>query len=747
MIQVHVRVATLLASVLLMTASGNTWAQDFSFSPNNLVISRSVYTGGPSTVTVGQTLPPGCVPGTVTLPTLTGGTTKVTVTCATANNDGTYPTIFNNANVDGSFGVTGPIFLDHMTTGGGLINTLPIDPTQIVTSFDSKSEMALNKSLDGQSLTFVAYVGGPGYATGPNQLDVSNSNTPGLVDPTNPVVSQYYRAVGEVDAFGNLTITHGNAYSGDNGRAAIKANNLYYMTGNDNNGGLSKTQLLDTQVGSNLITSTGAELLVPGQTPPVPPNIAQIGDFNITQLGYAADKAGKDNNFRGLTIFNNTLYVSKGSGSNGINTVYQVGSPGVLPTPSSAPGGDLSNVPITILPGFPTTLANTANETSSNPVAYPFGLFFANANTLYVCDEGDGVLVSPPVNGYVADASALATAGLQKWSLVNGTWQMDYVLQNGLNIGVPYNVPNTPSGAVPYPMPATDGCRNITGRVNTDGTVNIWAITSTVSSNADPAADPNELVFVTDNLASTTLPAGEQFAVLETAGYEEVLRGVSFAPGTIASALTSGTACNGVYDATFQGNVTVSAGQSCVFVGGAIEGNVQLNGGNLSLTNTIVTGNVQLQGGGTFSIGPSATVNGNLQIQNIPAGAAQNQVCDTEIKGNLQFQNNGTAVDIGSASSTCTGNGIGGDLQVQNNSAAVTAIGNTVGGNLQVSNNTADTTVNDNTVNGNLQDNNNSAPTTVFDNTVSNNLQCQNNSSITGGGNTAQQKQGQCSSF
>jgi hypothetical protein len=741
MIQEYVRrVATRLATVLLIAAPASAWAQ--LFSPNNLVVSRSAYSGGPSTVTVGQILPPGCVAGTVTLPTLTGGTTKVTVTCATATADGTYPTIFNNANVDGSFGITGPIFLDQMTAAGALINSFPIDPTQIVTSFDSKSEMALNKSLDGQSLTFVGYVGGSGFTTGPNELDVSNSNTPGVVDPTNPVVSQYYRAVAEVDAFGDLTVTDGNAYSGDNGRAAIKANDLYYMTGNDNNGGLSKTQLTTTQVGVNLTTSTGLELLVPGQTPPVPPNIAQIGDFNITQLGYPADKPGKDDNFRGLTIFGNTLYVSKGSGSNGINTVYQVGSPGVLPTPSNAPGGDLLDVPITILPGFPTTLAN-----ASSGVAYPFGIWFANASTLYVCDEGDGVLVSPPVNGNVADAQTLATAGLQKWSLVNGTWQRDYVLQNGLNIGVPYNVPNTPSGAVPYPMPATDGCRNITGRVNTDGTVNIWAITSTVSSNADPAADPNELVFVTDNLASTTLPAAAQFAVLEAAGYGEVLRGVSFAPGTIAEAPSSGGACNGVYNGTFQGNLTVSAGQNCVFVGGAIQGNVQLNGGNISLTNTTVTGNVQLQGGGTFSIGPSATINGNLQIQNIPAGAAQNQVCDTEIIGNVQFQNNGTAVEIGSASPACTGNRMGGNLQVQNNSAPITAIDNSVTGNLEVSNNTADTTVTSNSVNGNLQDHDNSAPTEVFDNTIGGNLQCQNNNSITGGGNTAAQKEGQCSSF
>ena len=51
----------------------------FEFQPHTLVLSRSVYTGTPSTVAVGQTLPPGCVPGTITLPLLAGGTTTVVI--------------------------------------------------------------------------------------------------------------------------------------------------------------------------------------------------------------------------------------------------------------------------------------------------------------------------------------------------------------------------------------------------------------------------------------------------------------------------------------------------------------------------------------------------------------------------------------------------------------------------------------------------------------------------------------------
>jgi hypothetical protein len=55
--------------------------------------------------------------------------------------------------------------------------------------------------------------------------------------------------------------------------------------------------------------------------------------------------------------------------------------------------------------------------------------------------------------------------------------------------------------------------------------------------------------------------------------------------------------------------------------------------------------------------------------------------------------------------------------------------------------------VNGNDVDGNLEDQNNTGPTQVFNNYAGKNLQCQQNSSITGGGNTAQSKLGQCAAF
>ena len=88
-------------------------------------------------------------------------------------------------------------------------------------------------------------------------------------------------------------------------------------------------------------------------------------------------------------------------------------------------------------------------------------------------------------------------------------------MQAGLGLGVPYTVANYPTGnnaatGLPW-TPAADGLRNITGIVNGDGTVTIYAITSTVSGNGDQGADPNQLVVITDNLSATTLPSNESF--------------------------------------------------------------------------------------------------------------------------------------------------------------------------------------------------------------------------------------------
>ncbi len=461
-------------------------------TPGNILVSRSVYSGNVGTVTVGEQLPPIC--GTA-------------ASCpGKAISDGEFPNlndsfnVWNNDTVDGSFGVTSQIFIDQMTPAGALVNTITVPTSQIVTSFSSKSELGLSLSTDYSAVTFMGYLAGAA-----NVLDVSNANTTGVVDPTNPVGSIVDRAVAQLTPNGTITTTDTWAYSGNNGRNAILANGLYYAVGNDNNGSQPTTTPYTTVL-QQLINSTGVEIINPKG--PLG-NYQLAGTFNVTQYGLPADKPGKDTNFRGLTIFNNTLYTTKGSGSNGINTVYQVGPTGALPTPADAP------LTMTILPGFPTVAAKTAGINND----FPFGICFADASTLYVGDEGDGVL---------ADAGKSTLAGLQKWILTNGTWSLAYVMQNGLNLGQQYSVANYPASI----NPATAGLRNLTCRLNSDGTVTVYALTSTVSTNGDQGADPNKLVAINDVLANTSpgVGASEQFTTIETAAYGQVLRGVSFTP-------------------------------------------------------------------------------------------------------------------------------------------------------------------------------------------------------------------------
>lgn len=534
--QVRLR-ALLLVSAIIPAGALAASAQTY-FSPGNLVVSRSVYDNNPNNVKVGQMLPPNCQ-------VTQGG-------CAgRASNDGTYPTVFNNDLVDDSFGVTSKIFLDQYTIAGSLVNSLAVPSSnhigqallgdQLVTSFPSKSELSLNLSTDGQYLTFM------GYVAPYDDIDVSNSNTNQIVDPTNPVGRSYYRAIAQVDVNGNMNFTQTNAYSGNNGRAAILNNStgadFFYTAGNAGNGANPQPD--------GIIIGAGAQIINPLTQPEISQRVGQpspVGSFNVTQIGQQQDKVGKDDNFRGLAIFNNVLYFTKGSGGNGVNTVYFVdptltvcndsNGVGLPPAGATLPTAPLAYDPtllqskgldpnnMCILNGFPTKL--------KSKTSFPFGLWFADANTLYVADEGDGDTTY--ANGVYTKAQSNPLSGLQKWIFdsTSGQWNLAYVMQSGLQLGVPYTVPNYPTGSNPATglpwAPGTDGLRNLTGIVNGDGTVTLYAITSTVSGNGDPGADPNMLVTITDQLSATNLPPGESFTTFRAANSGEVLRGVSFTP-------------------------------------------------------------------------------------------------------------------------------------------------------------------------------------------------------------------------
>lgn len=140
--------------------------------PNSLVISSTNYDrtrGALAALTVGTTLP---------------NSATATTAAVVGNN---YVDVWNNASVDGSFGVTSPILLSDVEPHSGrVLRTLRAPADQVVTSFSSKSELGLHVAgaWPWSPLIFVACAG-PGVGA----FDVSNSDAVPGQDPTNPPTS------------------------------------------------------------------------------------------------------------------------------------------------------------------------------------------------------------------------------------------------------------------------------------------------------------------------------------------------------------------------------------------------------------------------------------------------------------------------------------------------------------------------------------------------------------------------------
>lgn len=130
-------------------------------------------------------------------------------------------------------------------------------------------------------------------------------------------------------------------------------------------------------------------------------------------------------------------------------------------------------------------------------------------------------------------------AGLQKWSFNAGTkqWMLDYVMTNGLDLNVLKPVSGytytDSSGKTETVYSAVTGLRNMTGVVNSDGTVTIYAITGNTSIISGGEPDPTSLVSITDSLNAMSLSTNgsyDTFSTLATSSVGNVFRGVAMAP-------------------------------------------------------------------------------------------------------------------------------------------------------------------------------------------------------------------------
>ncbi len=363
---------------------------------------------------------------------------------------------------------------------------------------------------------------------------------------------------------------------------------------------------------------------------------------------------------------------------------------------------------------------------------YALGQSDATTVAKYSCsavNAGAGSPVGPYLT--VASCAATDTAGT---SVANGA-QFDTTTpgSHSFTVQVQDSATNTNSQTVTYSVsspPAISGPSSVTFAVGSPGAVTITATGYPAPVLTESGVLPAGVSFV-DNRNGTGRLSGSPavsgiFPISFTA--QNGVASPATLPFTltvVASVPASGTKCNGVYNGTFKGSILVTSGQTCIFVGGGITGSVTEAGGNLVLTNATVGGNVQVAGG-TFSIGPPVTIKGNLALLTTPKSAVQSVVCGAIVGGGLQAVANGTPLLIG-ATSGCPGNIISGDLLVSNNAAPVSIDNNTVG--------------------GSLLDLDNSKPTQVFFNHIKGILSCTANSAITGGGNTAAKKQGQCAGF
>jgi hypothetical protein len=164
-------------------------------------------------------------------------------------------------------------------------------------------------------------------------------------------------------------------------------------------------------------------------------------------------------------------------------------------------------------------------------------------------------------------------------------------------------------------------------------------------------------------------------------------------------AITEERVCRGTIGATTVDNLRVPSGATCKLNGTRVEGTLKVErGAKLFASGVRVVGNIQSEGFQTVSVRERSVVEGSVQLEDGLRGGV-GKVIATRINGDLQFFSN---------------------------KARMEARSNTILANLQAESNT-----------GGL---------VIKNNRISENLQCkQNNPPPTGGGNTAGDKENQCS--
>ena len=422
-----------------------------------------------------------------------------------------------------------PIVLEEITTTGAIVSqqVLPQATTVVngVTEYaisgeyESASEGLLTLAANGQSLTILGYGVLPSAFNASNDLTVYGTNALGQ---STSVPGGQFTAVPRIVA----DISY---------NASVDTSTELYSTFNTNNP-------------RSVYTVNGTTFYVSGQGNGADgtEGVFLAADGSTTPTAIYNTKTDT----RVVEIQNGQLYVSIDSKLNNGGGLYTLGSAGALPTTATS---------AVQVPGISASIVLTSGQANGVNNAFvgsavnlsPEQYFYANSSTLYIADGG------VPKDGGIGDG------GLQKWSLVGGTWVLDYTLTSGLNM-----VANTGSTG-------TSGLIGLTGTVS-GGNVILYATNETIAE-----TDQTYLYGITDTLSATTLPTAESFTLLETAAPDTLIRGVSFAP---TASSTTPQVSTTISVTTSSGGLTVASGGLVnVVSGGTISGTTLLSGGSASI--------------------------------------------------------------------------------------------------------------------------------------------------------------------
>ncbi|MGO9444295.1 MAG: PEP-CTERM sorting domain-containing protein [Thiobacillaceae bacterium] len=425
--------------------------------------------------------------------------------------------------IGGGLDTAAPIVLQEFQLGGGgtsatSVGTLTLPQTNsgansaISGEYGSASEGILQQSVNGEYLTIMGYgVNASAFNTAPlstygtaalgQTTSLTASNQSGTVYTTVPRVVGLIGVNGSVDTSTALT----GVFNTNNPRSVATLDGTsFYVSGQ----GASKTDSTQGVFYATLGATTATPIDTSTDTRVV--SIVNTGSGNTLYVSRDQNPPGSGNqdftNVSSLTNAGGGLPTS----STGLSTTHI--------TPPASPnslGGNNGSINVT------TTTENGINDSRLGNFVYlsPEQYFFASPDVLYVADSGQ------PKNGN-ANKAALGEGGLQKWVLVNGVWTLEYDLVAGLNLVNNANAnANTPTAA------GVTGLFGLTGEV-VGGEVELFATSYGLNE-----LSPSYLYEITDELAATTLPGGEEFTTLYSAPEDTSIRGVAFAPVPEPSAI------------------------------------------------------------------------------------------------------------------------------------------------------------------------------------------------------------------